>query len=183
MIVSFPDICILFTLIKQPCLLVNTIYNFKGRPWVQKWLHHMPIYLWVGWKKQLLQPVRLKPFPWFMFIDDSDIKCIHCRESLEAFLETANSFHSTIRFSAEVSNDKHVFLDTMSHLADDKVAVYLNTTDSKQYLLPTSCHPLIAARIYTVPYTLALHIRRICSADKAFEKRVKDLSENLNKRG
>ena len=128
-------------------------------------------------EKQLLQPVRLKLFPWLIFIGDSDINRIHGRESLEAFLETANSFHSTIRFSAEVSYDKHVFIDTMSHLVDDKVAVYLNTTDSKQYLLPTSCHPLIAARIYNIPYSLALHIKRICSADKAFEKRVKDLSE------
>ena len=77
------------------------------------------------------------------FIDDIDMKWIHGKETLEAFLETANSFHSTIRFTAEVSNDKHVFLDTMSHLADDKFAVdlYTKPTDSHQYLLPTSCHP------------------------------------------
>ena len=94
-------------------------------------------------EKQLLQSVSLKPFSWLRFIDDIDMKWIHGRETLEAFLETANSFHSTIRFTAEVSNDKHVFLDTMSHLADDKVAVdlYTKPTDSHQYLLPTSCHP------------------------------------------
>ena len=106
-------------------------------------------------EKQLLQSVRLKPFSWLRFIDDIDMKWIHGRETLEAFLETANSFHSTIRFTAEVSNDKHVFLDTMSHLADDKVAVdlYTKPTDSHQYLLPTSCHPLPPASFCTTHQT------------------------------
>ena len=105
------------------------------------------------------------------------------RKTLEAFLKTANSFHSTIRFTAEVSNDKHVFLDTMSHLVDDKVAVdlYTKPTDSHQYLLPTSCHPPHCSK--NIPYSLALRIRRICSDDETFEKRVKDLSEQLKNRG
>ena len=55
----------------------------------------------------------------------------------------SKNFPSTIRFTAEVSNDKHFFLDTTSHLVDDKVVVdlYTKPTDSHQYLLPTSCHP------------------------------------------
>ena len=67
----------------------------------------------------------------------------------EKHLKHFNSFHSIIWFTAEVSNDEQLFLDTMSHLADDKVAVdlYTKPTNSHQYLLPTSCHPLIAARI------------------------------------
>ena len=99
------------------------------------------------------------------------MKWTHIRETLEAFLETANSCHPTIRFTAEVSNDKHVFLDMMSHLADDKVAVdlYTKPTDSHQYLLPTSCHPPHCSK--NIPYSLALHIRRICSDDETFEKR------------
>ena len=84
-----------------------------------------------------------KLFSWLRFIDDIDMKWTHGRDTLEAFLKTANSFHPTIRFTAEVSNDKHVFLDMMSQLADDKVAVdlYTKPADSHQYLLPTSCHP------------------------------------------
>ena len=57
--------------------------------------------------KQLLQSVSMKPFSWLRIIDDIDIKWIHGREALETFLETATSFHSTIRFTVEVSNDKH----------------------------------------------------------------------------
>ena len=111
------------------------------------------------------------------------MKLIHGRETLEAFLETANNFHPTIKFTAEVSNDKHVFLDTKSHLVDDKVVVdlYTKRTDSHQYLLPTSCHPPHCSK--NIPYSLTLRIRRICSDDEAFEKRVSDLSVHLNKRG
>ena len=83
-------------------------------------------------ERQLLQSVILKPFSWLRFIDDIDMKWTHGKTTLEAFLKTANSFHPTIRFTAVVSNDKYVFLDIMSHLADDKVAVdlYTKPTDS-----------------------------------------------------
>ena len=70
------------------------------------------------------------------------MKWIHGREALEAVLETVNSFHSTIRFTAEVSNEKHVFLDGVA------VDLYTKPTFFRQYLLPTSCHTLIAAKIF-----------------------------------
>ena len=84
------------------------------------------------------------------FIDDIDMKWTHGRETLEAFLKTANSFHSTIRFTAEVSNDKHVFLDTMSHLVDDKVAVdlTLNLQIPTSIFCPQVATLLTVARIY-----------------------------------
>ena len=134
-------------------------------------------------ERQLLQSVILKPFLWLRFLYDIDMKWIHGSETLEAFLKTANSFHPAIRFTAEVSNDKHIFLDTNSHLADDKVAVdlYTKPTDSHQYLSPTSCHPPHCSK--NIPYSLALRIRHMCSDDETFEKRLKDLSEHLKQRG
>ena len=62
-------------------------------------------------EKQLLMSVTMRPFSWLRFIDDIDMKWLHGRDNLDTFLQEANSFHSTIRFTAEVSNDKHVFLD------------------------------------------------------------------------
>ena len=38
------------------------------------------------------------------------MKWLHGRGNLETFLQEANSFHSTLRFTAEVWNDKHVSL-------------------------------------------------------------------------
>ena len=47
----------------------------------------------------------MRPFSWLRFIDDIDMKWLHGGDNLDNFLQEANSFHSTIRFTAEVSND------------------------------------------------------------------------------
>ena len=94
-------------------------------------------------ENQLLMSVTLKPFSWLRFIDDIDMKWTHGRDSLEDFLQRANSFHPTIKFTAELSNEEHIFLDTKSCLVDGKIVVdlYTKPTDTHQYLLPLSCHP------------------------------------------
>ena len=99
-------------------------------------------------EKQLLMPVIMRPFSWLRSIYDID--------NLDTFLQEANSFHSIIRFTAEVSNDKYVFLDTQSRLDEDRICTDLNTkpTDTHQYLLPTSCHPKHYCK--NIPYSLAL---------------------------
>ena len=78
-------------------------------------------------EKQLLMSVTMRPFSWLRFIDDIDMKWLHGRDNLDTFLQEANSFHSTIRFTAEVSNDKHVFLDTQSRLDEDRICTDLYT--------------------------------------------------------
>ena len=84
--------------------------------------------------------VTTRPFSWLTFIDDIDMKWVHGRDNLDIFLQEANSFRSTLRLTAEVSNDKHVFIDTQSRLDEDRICTYLNTkpTDTHQYLLPKS---------------------------------------------
>ena len=83
---------------------------------------------------QLLRSISLKPFSWFRFIDDVDMKWTHGPENLEIFLQEANSFHPTIRFTAEVSNEEHVFLDTKSRLVGNSIDVdlYTKPTDTHQ---------------------------------------------------
>ena len=120
-------------------------------------------------EKQLLMSVTMRPFSWLRFIDDIDMKWLHGRDNLDTFLQEANSFHSTLRFTAEVSNDKHVFLDTQSRLDEDRICtdLYTKPTDTHQYLLPTSCHPKHCCK--NIPYSLALRLRRICSDSNMFE--------------
>ena len=55
------------------------------------------------------------------------MKWTHGRDSLEDFLQRANSFHPTIKFTAEVSNEEHIFLDTKSCLVDGRIVVDLYT--------------------------------------------------------
>ena len=68
-------------------------------------------------------------------------------------------------------------------LINGKLATDLNTkpTDKHQYLLQSSCHPKHTKR--AIPFSLALRLRRICSADDTFTKRTTELKTYLNKRG
>ena len=137
-------------------------------------------------EKQLLMSVTIRPFSWLRFIDDIDMKWLHGRDNLDTFLQEANSFHSTIRFTAGVSNDKHHFLDTQSRLDEDRICtdLYTKPTDTHQYLLPTSCHPKHCCK--NIPYSLALRLRRICSDSNTFELRAKEpkeLTNQLHSRG
>jgi hypothetical protein len=134
-------------------------------------------------EKQLLSEVPMKPHLWLRFIDDVDMQWCHGQETLEEFLDLANSFHPSIKFTSEVSNDKHVFLDTVSKLEDNKIVVdlYSKPTDTHQYLLPTSCHPKHCSR--NIPYSQALRIRRICTNTDTFNKRADELSAHLQSRG
>jgi len=54
-------------------------------------------------------------------------------------------------------------------------------TDTHQYLLSSPCHPYHTKR--SIPYSLGLRLRRICSDDTAFNKRCDELAEHLKKRG
>ena len=80
-------------------------------------------------ERQLLGSVSLKPFSWFRFIDDVD---------LVIFLQEANSFHPTIRFTAEDSNEEHVFLDTKYRLVGNNIGVDLYTKTYRHASIPST---------------------------------------------
>jgi hypothetical protein len=107
---------------------------------------------------------------------------LHSMPSFNAFLEASNKFHPTIKFTSEISNDNHIFLDTTSRIEDNKIQfdLYTKPTDKHQYLLPTSCHPKHCCK--NIPYSLALRVRRICSQENTFDKRSKELEKHLNAR-
>jgi hypothetical protein len=133
---------------------------------------------------QLLKSVPLKPLSWLRFIDDIDMQWCHGEMELDSFLEVANNFHTTIKFTSEVATANHIFLDTSSHIDENdtiKVDLYSKPTDTHQYLLTSSCHPKHCCK--NITYSLALRIRRICSNDSTFEKRAEELSKHLLRRG
>jgi hypothetical protein len=126
---------------------------------------------------QLLKAVPLTPYRWLRFIDDIDMQWSHGQDNLKIFLELANNFHKSIKFTSEISNTQHVFLDTVSRIEGNSLItdLYSKPTDSHQYLLPTSCHPPHCCR--NIPFSLALRIRRICTQKSDFEIRTKELSD------
>jgi len=129
-------------------------------------------------KQQLLMLVPLKPHMWLRFTDDIDIQWRHGRKDLYEFLDKAHAFHKTIKFTSDISNDNHIFLGK-SHIKGSQLVrdLYLNPTDSHQYLLQTTCHPRNCCK--NIPYSLALRIRRKCSQEADYERRTHELSSYL----
>ena len=59
--------------------------------------------------------------------------------------------------------------------------LYVKPTDKHQYLLKSSCHPSHAKQ--SIPFSMALRLRRICSTDEFVNTRSDALTSHLIKRG
>ena len=107
----------------------------------------------------------------------------HGEEKLNEFVNLLNSSHETITFSREVSPSKINLLDVTVLLHNNSIAtdLHVKSTDTHQYLLSSSCHPNHMKK--SIPYSLALRIRRIFSTDDNFKQRTNELLEFLCQRG
>lgn len=135
-------------------------------------------------EKELLQSSIEKPLSWYRFIDDVDMKWIHTDEGLQNFITRANNIHPSIKFTYEISKSRISFLDTSSSLSANgelSTDLYSKPTDTNQYLLPSSCHPPHVTK--SIPYSQALRLRRICSTDDSFKRRLGKLKGHLRRRG
>ena len=132
---------------------------------------------------RLLIQAPVKPLSWLRFIDDVEMKWANTRESLEQFIETANNFHPSIKFTVDISDNSNIFLDTTSILEDDKIKtdIYCKPVDTHQYLLPSSSHPRHV--IKNLPKGLSLRVKRICSDNETCDKRLNELRGHLRARG
>ena len=128
---------------------------------------------------------HLKPWVWWRYIDDVFLIWEHGEESLLEFLRHLNTLHPTIKFDspAQYSTESLNFLDvTVSRIGDRlKTDLYSKPTDTHQFLEFSSCHPFHTKR--SIPYSQTLRLRRICSEDKDFYQRVKELKGYLKARG
>jgi hypothetical protein len=97
-------------------------------------------------------------------------------EPLQDFLQRASTFSQIYKFTTEVSNE-HDFLDRVSHIKDNLIIadLYSNPTDKQQYLLTSNCQPQHCCK--SIPFSLALRIKRICSDPETFYIRSKELSK------
>ena len=98
--------------------------------------------------------------------------------------ECINSYHKMIKYTWDYSTSKVSFLDVSIYKereSDICTDVYSKLTDTHQHLDSKSCHPRHVKE--AIPYGQALRLKRICSLDNIFDKRVKELKGNLYKRG
>ena len=82
----------------------------------------------------------------------------------------------------EHNNTNLPFLDIMFINKNCKIEtdIYFKKTDSKQYLLYTSCHPQHINN--NIPYCLATQIKTIASENNKLEKQMEELKQNLIQR-
>ena len=125
----------------------------------------------VGWLRWMLSP--------------SDVFAIwlHSKESLMVFLNEINSFQSTIKFTAEWSQESVTFLDTkVFHEGSCLVRhLYTKPMDTHQYLHQCSCHSTHCKT--SVALSQALRLRRICARTEDYEQRVGKFKTFLEMRG
>ena len=120
-------------------------------------------------EQKILSQSPLKPLVWWRYIDDVFMIWPHGEEKLSEFVNL-NSSHETIKFTHDVSPSKINFLDVTVLLHNNSIAtdLHVKSTDTHKYLLSSSCHPNHIKR--SIPYCLALKLRRICSTDDSFKR-------------
>ena len=134
-------------------------------------------------EEAFLAKCKYKPEVWLRYIDDIFMIWTHGEEKLKEFLAELNSFHDTIKFTAESSKDTVNFLDVKVSLKNGifSTDLYVKPTDTHQFLHPASCHPFHCKK--AIPFSQALRLNRICSNDDDFENRCEDLYDWLRERG
>ena len=97
---------------------------------------------------------------------------LHGPQELESFLGKLKSYHETIKFTWEITNEKIFYLNVMVSLEDGKLStgVYHKPTDAHQYLYFRSCHPPHVKK--GIPHGQALRLKRICDSEDKFEKKI-----------
>ena len=116
------------------------------------------------------------------FLDDCFILFRKSDEDLIKLHELINTLHPSLTFTMDKSRTKLSFLDTMVINNNGEVLtdIFYKPTDSKQYLLYTSCHPKHTRN--SIPYNLARRIKTIVSDERTLHKRLEELEEFLIKR-
>ena len=115
------------------------------------------------------------------YLDDCLLIFTKTEEQLQKFHNLLNNLHPSIKFTIEKSKTCLPFLDTLVINEDGKLHtdIYYKPTDSKQYLLYTSCHPKHTRN--SIPYNLARRLRMIISDENTLLTRLEELKTFLSK--
>ena len=125
-------------------------------------------------EEKILNKVKKKPNVWWRYIDDIFFMWEHGEELLKEFINKINSFHPTIKFTADWSKEKVNFLDVEVTLNNGVLStdLFVKPTDTHQFLDPTSCHHYHCKK--ATPYSQTLKLK-ICSDNSNFDKRCNEL--------
>ena len=107
---------------------------------------------------------------WKRCLGDCFIPWTKSEEELKTFHSILNNLHDDIKFTLEYDQNEIPFLDVMVRNKAGKIETDISykETDSKQYLLFSSCHPKI-----NIPYNLARQLKTIISEQNVLINRMK----------
>ena len=161
----------------------KTLKQLRGTAIAAKFVPPYAIIFMADLAERILKDIELQPRIWRMHVDDIFFIWEHGVDSLKQFTETLNACHSTIKFTAEWSKEEINFLDVNVRLRNRQLEtdLHIKPIDTHQVLDSISCHPYHCKK--NIPYSQALRYSRICSDNKKFDQRCKNLEKWLMKRG
>ena len=139
-------------------------------------------------ESELLGQSRIKPLSWKRFIDDIFSLWDTNKQEIELFIEQANNFHPTIKFTADISDKEITFLDTVVHKGERfskesilDIKTHYKPTETFQYTHFTSCHPPGVKRGFIKGE--AIRLLRTNSSETAFKESLSKFKTRLTARG
>ena len=93
-------------------------------------------------EERFFRDCDISPLVWWQYIDNIFVLWQHGEKELKKFLEILNSYHATIKFTANYSREKISFLDVEVTKKGNELAtdLYVKPTNTHQYLHASSCH-------------------------------------------
>ena len=129
-----------------------------------------------------------KPLVWKRYIDDVFSLWDTNREEINNFIEHANNYHPTIKFTADISDKEIIFLDTCIYKGArfEKESIldtrtYFKPTETFQYTHFKSCHPPGVKKGFVKGE--GLRLLRTNSSEETFVENIRIFKLRLRARG
>ena len=137
----------------------------------------------VALEEKILIKVKKKPIVCWRYFDDIFFIWENGEEYLKEFINEINSFHPSIKFTADWSKEKINFLHVEVTLKKGVLStdLFVKPTGTQQFLDPTSCRPYHCKK--GIPFSQTLRLDRISSNNSNFDKRCNELESWLFEKG
>ena len=134
--------------------------------------------LFMGYIEHQIMSTYTGPTPEYFgrYIDDCLVISSLSEPDLLNFVDYANNFNPSIKFTYEISQESIPFLDILIQLNEGHLSssVYYKPTASHAYLDYRSSHPL--GTLNSIPYSQFLRLRRLCSDEADFTTQAKAMA-------
>ncbi|CAH3019778.1 unnamed protein product, partial [Porites evermanni] len=177
-------------------ILQENSFQFNGRNYLQTHGTAMGTKVAVAFanifmsavETEIINKSKIKPLEWKRYIDDVFSLWDTNREEIDQFILEANRHHPTIKFTAEISEEKTNFLDTTIFKGERfykdsifDIRTHFKPTETFQYMHFSSCHAPGVKKGFIKGE--ALRLLRTNSSKAAFEENVENFRSHLRVRG